>query len=74
MAASLTAENVVRRIAAEGAYVNERGGVASGSNRQLQSCGGTESNSERGGDTPVSARESASPALSYQWHLDSFWS
>ena len=45
MAAILTAEDVVRRIAAECAYVDERGAAVFGWSRRPQLCGGTESNS-----------------------------
>jgi hypothetical protein len=46
MAAVLTAEDVVRRIAAECAYVDERGGVGIRLEAAAAKlCGGTESNS-----------------------------
>jgi len=44
MAAILTAEDVVRRIAAECAYVDERAASAFGWNRRRRSCGDTGSN------------------------------
>jgi hypothetical protein len=45
MASILTAEDVIRRIAAECAYVDDRGGVGIRLELRLRSCGSTERNS-----------------------------
>ena len=49
MAPILTAEDVVRRIAAECTYVDDRGGVGIRLSPRPRSCGSTENNSGRRG-------------------------
>jgi hypothetical protein len=58
MAATLTAEDVVRRIAAECAYVDERGASAFASSRRPRSCGATGNNfGGRRGDSASLGRQ-----------------
>jgi hypothetical protein len=72
MAAILTAEDVVWRIAAECAYVMTAVASAFVWSPRLRSCGSTESNSGHGSASAASARETASPAPSDRCRLGIF--
>ena len=63
MASILTAEDVVRRIAPSAPMSTSEAASAFGSSRQPRSCGATESNSGRDGDSAGRGRRKATPPL-----------